>query len=76
MNYRELSGILRRKEMYWSNGATGATGDGSVDPNPSKDPNDYLQPLAGNKFYQIIAIVAVLGLVIAVAIMATKKSQV
>lgn len=74
MNYREISGILRRRESYWHNGAAGSGGDGSTDTNITRDPNDFLQPLAGNKFYQIIAIIAVLGLTVGFAIMATKKA--
>ena len=73
MNYRTMMGVLRAREMYWANNAVGS-GDNSTDATITRDPNDYLAPLAGNKFYQIIAIVAVLGLVIAVAVLAGKKS--
>lgn len=72
--YRETYSILRRKEQFWHNGAGGG-GDASTDKVIEKDPNDYLQPLAGNRFYQIIAIIAVLGLTIGFAIMATKKTS-
>lgn len=75
MNYYALRFILDNRHAFWSNGAAGA-GDNSTDPNPVNDPNDYLQPLAGNKFYKIIAVLAVIGLTIAVVVMASKtKSQ-
>lgn len=72
MKYSTLRFILDNRHLFWQNGMAGA-GDNSTDTNITNDPNDYLQPLAGNKFYKIISILAVIGLTVAVVVMASKN---
>lgn len=74
MRYSTLRYILDNKDLFWSNGTTGA-GDNSVDKVISNDPNDFLQPLAGNKFYKAIALIAVIGITVALIVMAAKNKK-
>jgi hypothetical protein len=74
MNYRSIFFILNNKDLFWSNSATAGSGDASTDAKTSSDPNDFLQPLAGNKFYLIIAIISVMALAAGFVILASKKA--
>lgn len=74
MKYSTLMFILDHRDYFWSNGVAGA-GDNSVDKVISNDPNDFLQPLAGNKFYKAIALIAVIGISVALIVMASKNKK-
>lgn len=61
MTWKEYQGILRKDKIRFNSAVSG--GDTSVDPNPGKDPNNFLAPLAswqGLKEAMIIIAIAII----------------
>lgn len=69
MTWKEYQGILGKDKLRFNNAVSG--GDMSVDPSPSKDPNNFLAPLASGSGMQvagiIIAYLVIVYLVIVIA---------
>lgn len=69
MTWKEYQGILRRSK---ASNATGG-GDNTVDPNPSKNPNNFLAPLANQSALHIAGIIIAYLLIVYLVILITKK---
>lgn len=69
MTWKEYQGMLRNAKR---SNATGG-GDNSVDPNPEKDPNNFLAPLANKKALHIAGIVIAYLLIVYLVILIAKK---
>lgn len=69
MNWREYQAILKKGRPSHATGG----GDNSVDPNPAKNPNDFLAPLANNKAMHIAVAVISYLVIVYLVIVITKK---
>lgn len=73
MRYKTYITILHNFDKVWSNNATGA-GDQTTDPNPTKDPNNYLAPLVTNNILNTLVIIAIILVVSYLIILTIPKA--
>ncbi len=69
MTWKELQKILNKEKASHATGG----GDNTIDPSPSKDPNDYLAPLAGQNALHIAGIIVLYLIIVYLVILITGK---
>jgi hypothetical protein len=72
MRYLQLKTLKHHYQTHYNN-ANGNGYDNSVDPNPTKDPNQYLAPMAGR--IDLVGVIMILAAALSIfaSIIAIKK---